>query len=101
MYARVATFLNYQDTAPRRRNRDERFLPALRRQPGFIAGYWLDSADGKRIAIHIFESKQAFEAGDAAAHAVPLLPGISGEQLESPDSVELFEVTQVDQPIPS
>ncbi len=38
-------------------------LPTVRSPPGFVAGYWLDPADGQGFSIVLFESEaQAREA---------------------------------------
>ena len=33
-------------------------LPAVRSSPGFIAGYWLEPADGQGFSIVLFESEE-------------------------------------------
>ena len=48
MIARIATFpkLAPEIDAEVRRNVLERFMPALRAQEGFVAGYWVANEDG-------------------------------------------------------
>ena len=76
-----------------RRNLQERFLPALQRQPGFISGYWGTGDDGNPMGVTIWESQEAAETGARAANATPLLPGQDSEKLPSPERFELIFVT--------
>lgn len=75
-----------------RRNLQERFLPALQRQPGFISGYWGKGDDGNPVGITIWESREAAETGSRAANATPLLPGQDPAKLPSPVRTELVEI---------
>ena len=97
MIARIATFssLTPEADAESRRNLLERFLPALKAQEGFVGGYWLAAADGRRLSITVWESEEALRRGGANANAVPLLPGQDPSKIPSPDHVESFEVVAI------
>lgn len=75
-----------------RRNLRERFMPALRRQPGFIDGYWGKADAGRPVGVTLWESRDAAKAGSAAASATPLLPGQDPEKLPSPERFEWIEI---------
>jgi heme-degrading monooxygenase HmoA len=92
--ARVGRFLNLtEDEAARRRaNLLERWLPALERQEGFVYGFWLENGDREWLSITVWESEEALAAGAKNAGRVPLLHGQSAELIQSPDSVERFDV---------
>jgi hypothetical protein len=77
MIARIATFASLPPdvSAEVRRNVLERFMPAIRTQDGFVAGYWLANADGTWVSFTVWESKTAMERGGERANATPLLPG--------------------------
>jgi len=94
MIARIGIFqhLAPEAAAESRRNLVERFLPALKAQEGFVAGYWLVGADGKRLSVSVWESEAALRTGGARANAVPLLAGQDPERIPSADVVELYEV---------
>ncbi len=74
------------------RNLTERFKPALVTQPGFIAGYWAETEDGRMVSITVWESEAALEHGGAAANALPLLPGQDPSKIPSPERVETLTV---------
>ena len=95
MIARIGTFrrLTPEQRAASEDNLRRRFLPALRAQPGFVAGYWLAGADGTLLSVTIWESVETMEEGGRRANAVPLLPDQVAEAIPSPDAVETFEVT--------
>lgn len=78
--------------AESRRNLEERFLPALRSQEGFVAGYWLASEDGRQLSITLWQSEEALERGAQRANAVPLLPGQDPAKIPSADAVDIFQV---------
>ena len=78
--------------AESRRSLFERFLPALRAQMGFVAGYWLAAADGRQLSITVWESEEALQEGARQANAVPLLPGQDASKIPAADIVETFEV---------
>lgn len=40
-------------------------LPTVRSAPGFVAGYWLEPADGNGFSVVVFETE------DQARHATP------------------------------
>jgi heme-degrading monooxygenase HmoA len=74
------------------RNLMERFKPALVAQPGFVAGYWAEAADGRMFSITVWESEAAVEQAGAAANATPLLPGQDPSKIPSPERVETLTV---------
>lgn len=92
MIVRLATFtpMTPEVAAEARRNLLERFKPALASQPGFLAGYWGEAADGQQVSITVWESEEALHRGGAAANATPLLPGQDPEKIPSPERTELF-----------
>jgi hypothetical protein len=94
MIARIGTFqpLPPDVAAASRQNLLERFLPALQAQPGFVAGLWLEAADGRQLSITVWDSEEALRQGAARANAVPLLPGQDPAKLPSADTVETFQV---------
>ena len=73
-------------------NASRRFKAALTSQPGILAIYYVESSNGDRATISIWESKQAMEQGGIKANAAPLLPGQRGEDIPSPSRVEIWEV---------
>jgi hypothetical protein len=94
MIARIATFptLPPDISAEVRRNVLQRFMPALRAQDGFVAGYWLANADGTWISFTVWESEAALERGGERANATPLLPGQDPNKIPSPTTVQSFPV---------
>jgi hypothetical protein len=94
MIARVATFstMTSESRAIGFRNLVDRFLPALRVQPGFVTGYWLEAPDGSWLSVTVWESEQNLMRGSAQANAVPLLPGHEPGQIPAPDHVETYSV---------
>jgi hypothetical protein len=44
-------------------------LPAVSSAPGFVAGYWLEPADGNGFSVVLFETE------DQARHATPPVSG--------------------------
>jgi hypothetical protein len=92
--ARIATFptLSEDVCVEVRRNVLERFMPAVRVQEGFVAGYWLANADGTWISFTIWESEAAAQRGGERANATPLLPGQNPNKIPSPASVQTFPV---------
>jgi hypothetical protein len=95
MIARVGTFerLSAEAAAESRRNLLERFRPALRAQPGFVVGLWLEDEEGKSLSITVWESADAMATAAQRANATPLLPGQIPEKIPAPDVVEYFKVT--------
>jgi len=73
-------------------NASRRFKAALTSQPGILAVYYVESPNGDRATISIWENKQAMEQGGIKANAVPLLQGQRGEDIPSPSRVEVWEV---------
>ena len=62
MYAVVDTWaLDLDKMSPeQRRELPERIVPAVRQQPGFIAGYWTyDRVNKKSHGLFLFESEEA------------------------------------------
>jgi hypothetical protein len=53
-------------------------------QPGILAVYYVESPNGDRATISIWENEQAMEQGGAKANAAPLLSGQRGEDIPSP-----------------
>ncbi len=101
MIVRLATFASPPPDvrAEALRNLTERFQPALVTQPGFVAGYWAEAADGRMFSTTVWESEAAAERGGAAAerggaaaNATPLLPGQDSAKIPSPDRVETLTV---------
>ena len=73
-------------------NANRRFKAALTSQPGILAVYYMESQNGDRATISVWESKGAMEQGGAKANATPLQPGQRGEDIPSPSRVEIWEV---------
>jgi len=94
MIARIATFptLPPDISAEVRRNVLERFMPAIRAQDGFVAGYWLADADGTWISFTVWESEAAMVRGGERANATPLLPGQDANKIPSPTMMQTFPV---------
>ena len=47
------------------------FVPVLRKAPGFVAYYWLDSGDGHGVSLSVFTDKAgADRSGEIAAEFV-------------------------------
>ncbi len=94
MIARIATFpqLTPEVAAEVRRNVLERFMPALRAQEGFVAGYWLAREDGTWVSFSVWENEEAQRRGGERANAMPLLPGQDPAKLPAPTTVELYPV---------
>jgi hypothetical protein len=94
MIARIGTFLSLtpEAAAATRYNLLERFVPALKAQEGFVAGLWLEAADGRQLSITVWESEELLRQAAARANAVPLLPGQDPTQLPSADVVETFQL---------
>jgi len=94
MIARIATFttLPPEISAEVRRNVLERFMPAIRSQDGFVAGYWLANADGTWISFTIWESKAAEQRGGERANATALMPDQDPNKIPSPTTVQSFPV---------
>ncbi|GAB4433033.1 MAG: hypothetical protein OHK0015_21320 [Chloroflexi bacterium OHK40] len=73
-----------------RHNPFERFLPALRNQPGFVAGSWGKAPDGRAVSITVRESEDALPQSTMNANAVPLLPGQEPALIAAPSSMDRF-----------
>jgi heme-degrading monooxygenase HmoA len=94
MIARIAMFptLPPDISAEVRRNVLERFMPAIRAQDGFVAGYWLANADGTWISFTIWQSEEAAQRGGERANATPLLTDQDPNKITSPATVQTFPV---------
>jgi hypothetical protein len=94
MIARIATFpsLPPEISAEVCRNVLERFMPALRIQDGFVAGYWLADEDGTWISFTVFESEANLERAGRRANATPLLPGQDPNRIPSRPVCRAFPV---------
>jgi hypothetical protein len=56
-------------------------LPKVRSAPGFVAGYWLEPADGRGFSIVLFETEE--QARQAAPPATSwAAPGVSIDGIE-------------------
>jgi hypothetical protein len=59
MHAALVTVTIDPDQAPAAaRSLVNDILPALRSAPGFVAGYWLEPADGEGFSILLFETEE-------------------------------------------
>ena len=94
MIARFGYFegLTEQQKRAQEDNASRRFKAALTSQPGILAVYYMESSNGDRVSISIWESKQALEQGGIKANATPLLPGQRGEDIPGPSRVEIWDV---------
>ena len=69
----------------------DQIVPSARQQPGIVAAYWLaDRANGRGLAVTIWESEDAMLAGDAAAREASRSEQKDGA-VESA-ALELYEV---------
>ncbi len=95
MIARIGRFegLSAEAVAESQHNLQERFMPALKAQAGFVLGLWLEDEDGTLLSITVWESAEAMAAGAQQANATPLLPGQDPKKIPSPDFVEYFKVS--------
>jgi hypothetical protein len=75
-----------------RRNVLKRFMPAIRVQDGFVAGYWLANENGTWISFSIWESEADMERAGQRANATPLLPGQDPNMIPSPATTQIFPV---------
>ncbi len=94
MIARVGYFegLTEEQKRAQEDNSNRRFKAAITSQPGIVALFWMERPNGDRVSISIWESERAMEDGGAKANATPLLPGQHGEDIPSPNRVEMMEV---------
>ena len=94
MIARIATFPSLPPaiSAEVRRNVFDRFMPALRVQDGFVAGYWLADEGGTWISFSVWQSEADLERASQRANATPLLPGQDPSKIPSPTMVQTFPV---------
>ena|ERR1051326_1034612 len=94
MIARIGYFntLTGEREAAAADNFQRRFRAAITSQPGLVAGFWLRGERDQVIALTVWESVQVMEEGGRRANQAPLLPGQRGEDIPSPDRVEVAEV---------
>lgn len=94
MIARVAFFEGLTEDQKRARddNVNRRSKAAITSQPGIVALFYLERPNGDSASISIWESEQAMEEAGAKANATPLLPGQRGEDIPSPNRVEIWQV---------
>ena len=72
---------------PARRGLHEQVIPRISQTAGFVAGYWLESVDGRGISVTLWESEQA--AREAAGLIQPDSSPTTGVKL---DRIETREV---------
>lgn len=53
-----------QSSAEINRHMQEGFVPLIRKAPGFVAYYWLDTGEGAGAALSVFENKTGAEKSD-------------------------------------
>src|SRR5215217_5091126 len=94
MIARIGRFegLSAEAAAASKHNLQERFMPALAAQAGFVLGLWLEGENGKLLSITVWDSADAMKTGGQQANATPLLPGQDPDKIPSPNSVESYQV---------
>jgi hypothetical protein len=94
MIARVAYFEGLTEAQKRARddNVNRRSKAAITSQPGMVALFYLERPNGDSASISIWESQRAMDEGGAKANATPLLPGQRGEDIPSPNRVEIWTV---------
>jgi hypothetical protein len=57
MYAAVRRYEGVADPAAVARVVNEEFVPLIRRIPGFVAFYWLDSGNGVVVSTSVFQDQ--------------------------------------------
>jgi hypothetical protein len=72
---------------PARRGLHKQVIPRISQTAGFVAGYWLESLDGKGISVTLWESEQA--AREAAGLIQPDSSPTTGVKI---DRIETREV---------
>lgn len=94
MIARIGYFegLTEEQKRAQEDNTKRRFRAAITSQPGLVALLYLERPNGDRISLTVWESAEAMAEGGARANATPLLPGQRGEDIPSPNRVEMVEV---------
>ena len=94
MIARVGYFegLTEEQKRAQEDNARRRFKAALHSQPGIVAHFFLERPNGDRVSFSIWESQRAMEEGGLKANATPLLPDQRGEDIPSPNRVEIWQV---------
>jgi hypothetical protein len=55
----VFVSVNASQADPARRGLHKQVIPRISQTAGFVAGYWLESLDGKGISVTLWESEQA------------------------------------------
>ncbi len=94
MIARVAFFEGLTEHQKRAQedNANRRFKAAITSQPGIVALFVLERPNGDRVSFSVWESQKAMEEAGKRANATPLLPGQHGDDIPSPNRVEVCEV---------
>jgi len=71
MHARVVRGSAWRSEDEGRRFIEERVIPSLREQRGFISGYWLYNRATSRLeAVTLWESEEAIRASDELARRI-------------------------------
>ncbi len=96
MIARVGYFgdLTPEQQRAQEENGKRRFFPAISSQPGLVALLWMHTEDGGRVSLSVWETEEAMVEGARRANAVPLLPGMRGEDIPSPERIEMWDVKE-------
>jgi hypothetical protein len=77
MHAALVTVTIDPDQAPAAaRSLVNDILPTLRSAPGFVAGYWLEPADGEGFSILLFETEEQARETAPPASSWPA-PGVT------------------------
>jgi hypothetical protein len=74
MYAALVKLTIHADQAPAAADALTRdLLPTIRSAPGFVAGYWLEPADGQGFSFVVFETEEQVRrsAPPASSWAAP------------------------------
>jgi len=88
VFARVVkTSIDLSQYDNARQTLEAQILPTIRKDPGVVAGYWLEPVDGKGLTIVFFKSKEAAESP-----AMNVQPGDSPAPGVTVESVEIREV---------
>lgn len=94
MIARVGYFEGLTDEQKRvqEENGKLRLKPAFGKQPGFVAAFYLERPNGDRVSFSIWESQRLMEEAGARVNATQLLPGHRGDDIPSPERIEIWEM---------
>jgi hypothetical protein len=55
-----------RDPQEAKRILDEQIVPGVSRAPGFVAAYWVETADGAGTSVIVFESEEAVNRAAAS-----------------------------------